>query len=279
MKTLLIPVDFSESTENVIRYAAAFSCDTHVDRIILLKSYYVSMYAQLLPSADFVQLSADDINAERAKVEANLKHLSRELFRKCLPTIKIDTALSDLPLVRAIHVVIAQEQPSLVLIGSDEIPYENDSYIGEQLIAIAKTSPVPVLIVPGHVHYQKIETALVPCDFGAISRLSALQNFRDPKKWLHPQLMVLNVAGKQKYQEDDKQLAAGLLSLLEGYEFKVYHSEDKDIVHGIFSFAREHDPQMIVALPGKYSFFYNLTHKSITKALALNARRPVLILK
>src|ERR1700735_4442396 len=133
MKTLLIPVDFSESTENVIKYAAGFSCDTHVDRIILLRSYYVSMYAQLLPSADFVQLSADDINAERAKVEANLKHLSSELYRKCMPTIKIETALSDLPLVRAIHNVIAQERPSMVLIGSDEIPYENDSYIGEQL--------------------------------------------------------------------------------------------------------------------------------------------------
>ena len=279
MKTLLIPVDFSESTENVIKYAAGFSCDTHVDRIILLKSYYVSMYAQLLPSADFVQLSADDINAERQKVETNLKHLSHELQRKCMPTIKIETALSDLPLVRAIHNIIAQEKPSLVLIGSDEIPYENDSYIGEQIIAIAKTSPVPVLIVPGHVHYQKIETALVPCDFGAISRLSALQNFRDPKKWLHPQLMVLNVEPKQKHKEHNEQLAAGLLSLLEGYEFKVHHSEDKDIVHGIFSFAKEHNPQVIVALPGKYSFFYNLTHRSITKALALNARRPVLILK
>jgi hypothetical protein len=279
MKTLLIPVDFSESTENVIKYAAGFSCDTHVDRIILLRSYYVSMYAQLLPSADFVQLSADDINAERQKVEANLKHLSHELYRKCMPTIKIETALSDQPLVRAIHNLIAQENPSIVLIGSDEVPYENDSYIGEQIIAIAKTSPVPVLIVPGHVQYQKIETALVPCDFGAISRLSALQNFRDPKKWLHPHLMVLNVDGKQKYKEDDKQLTDGLMRLLEGYDFKVYHSHDNDIVHGIFSFAREHNPQMIVALPGKYSFFYNLTHRNITKALALNAQRPVLILK
>jgi hypothetical protein len=278
MKTLLIPVDFSESTENLIKYAAGFSCDTHVERIILLRSYYVSMYAQLLPSADFVQLSADDINAERQKVEANLKHLSHELYRKCMPTIKIETALSDLPLVRAIHNVIADEKPSLVLIGSDEIPYENDSYVGEQIIAIAKTSPVPVMIVPGHVEYKKIETALVPCDFGAISRLSALQNFRDPKKWLHPQLMVLNVDAQQKHK-DDQHLAAGLVSLLEGYDFKVYHSEDKDVVHGIFSFAREHDPQMIIALPGKYSFFYNLTHRNITKALALNARRPVLILK
>ena len=64
MKTLLIPVDFSESTENVIAYAAGFSCDTHVDRIILLKSYYVSVYEELLPSADFVQMSAEEIDED-----------------------------------------------------------------------------------------------------------------------------------------------------------------------------------------------------------------------
>lgn len=277
MKTLLIPIDFSESTENIIKYAAGFSCDTHVDRIILLKSYYVSVYAQLLPSADFVQTSTEEINEEREKIEANLKQLSHELYRKCMPTIKIETILSDQPLVRAIHNVIAAEKPSMVMVGTDEVPYADDSYIAEQIIAIAKTSPVPVLIVPGHVQYKKIELAMVPCDFGATQRLGALQTIRDPKKWLHPHLMVLNVGAKSK--EDDKQLAAGLVNLLDGYDYNVYHSEDKDIVHGIFAFAREHEPQMIVALPGKYSFFYNLTHRSITKALALNARRPVLILK
>jgi|SRR6185503_8384575 len=277
MKTLLIPIDFSESTENIIKYAAGFSCDTHVNRIILLKSYYVSVYAQLLPSADFVQTSTEEINEEREKIEANLKQLSRELYRKCMPTIKIETTLSDQPLVRAIHNVIAAEKPSMVLVGTDEVPYADDSYIAEQIIAIAKTSPVPVLIVPGHVQYQKIESAMVPCDFGATQRLGALQTLRDPKKWLHPHLMVLNVGAKHK--QDDKQLAAGLVNLLDGYDYNIYHSEDKDIVHGIFAFAREHEPQMIVALPGKYSFFYNLTHRSITKALALNARRPVLILK
>ncbi|MFI5139030.1 MAG: hypothetical protein ACHQIM_14500, partial [Sphingobacteriales bacterium] len=137
----------------------------------------------------------------------------------------------------------------------------------------------PLLIVPNHIRYKKITEALVPCDFAAISRLSALKGFRDPKKWLHPKLMLLNVDPKQKHLKNDGQPAAGLVDLLEGYEYEVYYSEDKDIVHGILDFADKHDPQLIIALPGKYSFFYNLTHHSITKALALNANRSVLILK
>jgi len=160
MKTLLIPVDSSEATENVIKYAADFSCDTHVDRIILLKSYYVSVYAQLLPSADFVQLNAEDIDEERQKVVDDLKSLGQELVKKCNPSIKIKTAISELPLIRAIHQIIANEQPYVLMIGNDTSL--DDSYIAEQLIAIAKTSTVPVLIVPSTVKYKKIERTVVP---------------------------------------------------------------------------------------------------------------------
>ena len=100
------------------------------------------------------------------------------------------------------------------MIGSDNSPNENDSYIGEQLIAIAKTSSIPVYIIPCCVTYEKIEKALVPCDFDAISRLSALQGFRDPKKWLHPELMILNVDPKQKHPVNNEQPAAGLVDIV-----------------------------------------------------------------
>jgi nucleotide-binding universal stress UspA family protein len=277
MKTLLIPIDFSDVTENVLKYAADFACDANVERIILLKSFYVSVYAQILPSADFVQLNAQDIDEERQKVLANLKVLGHELLKECNPSIEIKTAISELPLIRAIHQLIADERPYMLMIGHDN--NFDEGYIGEQIISIGKTSPIPVLIVPSNVKYKKIQKALLPCDFSAISRLNALKVFRDPKKWLHPQLIVLNIDPKQKHKESDTQLAAGLVELLEGYEYKVHYSEDKDTVHGILDFANKHHVQLIIALPGKYSFFYSLTHRSITKALALNASQPVLILK
>jgi hypothetical protein len=189
----------------------------------------------------------------------------------------VQTAFSTEPLLRAIHNPVAEKQPNLVMVGSDESTHLDGSYLGEQLIAISKTSPVPVMVIPQGVKYKKIEQAVVPCDFGAISRLSALKDFHTRQRWVHPKLMVLNVA--PKHSADDKHIAANLLHMLDGYEYKVYYSDDKDTAHGIFAFARENNVQMIIALPGKYSFFYNLTHRSITKVLALNATRPVLILK
>jgi nucleotide-binding universal stress UspA family protein len=277
MKTLLIPVDFSDASENVLKYAADFSCDAHIEHIVVLKSFHISVYAELYPSADFVQLTTEEINEERQKVVADLKTLTKELLRKCNPLTKIKTVISDLPLVRAIHQSIEQEQPYMIMIGSDNDLA--DSYHGEQLIAIAKTSTIPVMIIPNHTHYKKIEKALVPCDIAAISKLGALKSFSDPTKFLHPQLLVLNVGPSKEHTTDRDQLSEELAEPLKDYEYKVYHAEDNDVERGILGFADKQHVQLIIALPGKYSFFYNLTHKNITKALALNSHRAVLILK
>ncbi len=278
MKTLLIPVDFSGTSSNVLKYAAEFSRDTAVERIILLNNYYLSIYEQLLPSADFVQVSADKINEERHNIDERLKSIGRNLEKKCGPSIKIETAISELPLIRAIHQMITREKPHMLVIGSDN--NMDESYIGEQVIPIAKTSNVPVLIVPACAKYKKIKSALVPCDFNAVSRLGLLKEIRSSNKWLcPPELLVLNVDPKQTYLAHTEENFHALKEMLESYQYQVYYSEDRDIVHGILDFASKHHAQLIIALPGNYSFFYNLTHHSITNAIELNANQPVLILK
>ena len=83
MKTLLIPIDFSDTSGNVIRYATDLVKDVPVERIILLKSYYTSMAAQLLPSIDYVQMSAEEISDERQKVESHVKFIAHKLLKKC----------------------------------------------------------------------------------------------------------------------------------------------------------------------------------------------------
>ncbi len=279
MKTLLLPVDSSGIPENALRYIAGFAADRNVERIILLKSAYVSVYAELLPSADFVQMSAEDIGDEREKAEQQLTALANKLTRFFTTPIPVIPAINELPLLQAIREVAAEEQPHMMVLGVDKTMFENDSHAAEQIIAIAKTSAVPVLIVPECARFEKIELALVPCDFAAMTQLEALQGIKDREKWLHPRLMVLNTNFKKQVSENDSVVNNGLAELLADYEYAVFQSEDKDIVNGILGFARAHHPQWIISLPGRYSFFYNLTHRSITNALALNATRPVLILK
>lgn len=277
MKTILIPVDFSDTNTNAIKYAADMGCDMPVKKIILLKSYYTSVYEQILPSPDFLLISADDIENERQKIEVQLKELMKKLKNRCHENIEIETVVSTEPIVRAIHNVVEDQHPDLMIVGGD-MGHEL-SMIGEQIIEIAKSSPVKVLIIPPDCSYQKIEQALVPCDLEAVARLGILKGLNTSHSWLNPKLMLLYVDPKKKHIGREAEFEASVKQLVNCYECKLHYSEDKNIVRGILNFATEQQVQLIIALPGKHSFFYNLTHSSITEALSLNARHPVLILK
>jgi len=280
MKTILIPVDFSDTSTNALKYATELIKDIPVEKIILLKSFYKSVYEQLLPSADFIQLSTEDIWLERNEVNEQLRSLTDSILKKCNPSIAIQTVISELPLLRAIHQLIAEKNPDLLIVGSDNcIVQLKESYIGQQVIGIAKTSPVPVLIVPADASYRKIERALVPCDFSAVSRLSLLQGKNNPIDWAHPKLMVLNIDPQLKHLSHENDHITSLKDQLAGYDFEIYYTGDEKVVDGILKFARANDVQLITALPGKYSFFYKFTHRSTTDALAKDSNHPILILK
>lgn len=280
MKTILIPVDFSQASENAIAYATQFVKDAPVSRIILLKSCYVSIYAQLLPSADYVQLCEDDIRAERETMQQQMDTISANLRREVGDKVKIEVAISDHALLRAISDITEQEKPDLIIAGSDHEDYDNQSYIGQQIIKIARTSTKSILVVPATYRYQPIMRVLLACDFKTILRSNALTALESRYNWLNAELLVLNVAKSGHAEDEQRQIVEeNLKALLKNYKFEIHYVQDDDILHGITSFAGQNDVQMIISLPGSHSFLYQLTHNSITEGLSENSNYPLLILK
>jgi nucleotide-binding universal stress UspA family protein len=279
MKTLLIPVDFSATSSNVLNYTLGLTKDIDVGRIILLKTFYKSYYEQIIPSADFVQISPEEIENERHIIDKQLNELTQQLKQQCRPSIKVEISTSEHPLLRSINDLIAEEKPDLLLLGSDGPNAAVESYIGQLIIPITKASAVPVLIIPAYVPYKSVTNTLIPCDFGKVSRLAVIQSLNSPLQWLHPELVILNIDPKQKHLTHEQENLDSLKSLLAGYDYKIHYAKDQDTVSGILNFAEEHEIRMITALPGKYSFFSMFTHASTTEALTLNAKHPVLILK
>jgi nucleotide-binding universal stress UspA family protein len=279
MKTILIPVDFSATSSNALDYTLGLIKDIDVGRIILLKTFYKSFYEQILPSADFVQISEEEIQNEKSRIDAQLNELTQQLKQECRPSVEVQIATSNMPLLRSVVDLIDEERPDLLILGSDGPDASEESYIGQLIIPITKASAVPVLIIPAHTKFKSISNTLIPCDFTKISRLAVIQSLNSPLQWLHPDFVILNIDPKQKYLSHEQENLDSLKPLLAGYDYKIYYAADRDTVTGILNFADEHEVQMITALPGKYSFFSTFTHTSTTEALTLNAKHPVLILK
>lgn len=282
MKTLLIPVDFTATSENAINVAAEWSKRYGYERIILLKSFYDFVFEGIVVAAEYSNFHQDNLNRERQAAVERLQQLCRRLAAATQPQVKVMTAVSEMPLLRAIMEVVRKEKPELIIVGSNNNAYSNEGAVAGSVIAIAKASPVRVLIVPAHYTYQPVEEALVPCDFNTLTVVDKVNSLRSAPQWSSIRLQVLNVDAKERYAHPDaafREQEERLHGYLKNFEYQLQYRNDKNVIAGIKAFIKEHPVQLIIALPGKHSFLYSLTHSSISEAIYRNARLPVLILK
>jgi len=240
MKKLLVLVDFSAPSVNAVAYAAGLAADKGFGEIVLMSNCFVPLFEQIVPSPDLVQVGEEEINRRMESLMKQLLELKSEIGKQLPPAISVGIAIGTKPLLRSVVEETTAESPSLVIIGTSRRAPGDDCSIGRQIIPLARVIPVPVLVVPPEARYEPIRSVLV--------------------------------AGATE-------TGTTLLPLLSELEVIQYDPPQKDVLKDVLQAAAQHRVQLIVALPRKHSFFYNLTHQNIMQGVVLNAAEPVLILK
>jgi nucleotide-binding universal stress UspA family protein len=281
MKKLLIPVDFSGPSDNAATFAADLANSRAYDEIILAANLYVPIFEQIIPSPDLLQVTTADIQQKKKQIREQLEALKQEIMNRLTRNSVVRFIISDLPLVRAILQQVRDENPALVIIGSNNYGATDDSMLGRQLIELAKVIPVPVLIVPPKSSYRVVDDILVAGEFKSLACMDPLKILGKMSQGRHPRLLLLNVdASRGNLLADVSSATKDAISdLLKGFDYTLYNLADKDILQGVLTFSDDKGVQLIIALPGRHSFLYHLTHQNIQHGILLNAQKPVLILK
>lgn len=279
MKTLLVPVDFSTTSDNTIRFAAAWCAQYEYKRVILLKTFYQNVFSDIVVAAEYGAVNQDFMQHHREEAGARLEAMSQTI-KATDATISVAISFSELPILRAVMEMIREENPEMVMLGSDH--NDSDSLIARNVIPIAKASPVRVMMVPAGFAYEPVKNALVPVNFKTIHELDKLSKLKASPTWAATRLMVLNVDPEEHYAHPDDQFREDeqhLHEYLKNFHHELYYRNDRDILQSIIGFTTTNEVQVIIALPGKRSFLYALTHKSISEAICRSAKVPVIILK
>ena len=282
MKTLLVPVDFTPTSENTVNFAAEWSRKYEYKRIILLKTFYDSMFENLIVSAGYSNINQDNVNRQREEGRQQLRDLCTTLSKKIDADVKVTTAISEAPLLRGIIQIIQDENPEMIMLGTDNYNYSSGSFIAGNVISIAKASPIRVLLVPVTDQYKPVEHALLPYNLNMVNDLERLKSLKTSPQWNNLKLHVLNFGSGNsslKKPEKLKEAEEKFDDLLRNFEHEIHFTPEKNVITAIANFTEDHNVQLIIALPGKHSFLYTLTHESISEAIYRNARLPVLILK
>lgn len=282
MKTYLVPIDFSAAGNHAADFAAALTHQTEVEHIVLLNAYYVSIYETMLPSADMVQVTEEQIEENAAERIRNLESLKKKLKKKVREGVKISTHLNRSHLLRAVVENVSAKNADLVILGSKGNSSRDDARVGSHVVRIAKACPVPVVVVPPMYGIEDIKNVVVACDFQKVTDAGPLGSFISLLNRRRFNPLVVNIDSKATGESDDAEKAAEKTALFEAlrpYHPKYFFVNNKDIINGILHFAHDHEAQMVIALPHKYSFLQSLLHTSISQQLLESAAVPVLLLK
>lgn len=282
MRTILIPVDATPTTENAVRYAVEWAKKYGYGRIILLKSSYESMFGQIAIGASYGLANEASLAHQETDAESLLGRL-RDIIAAVAPTLKMTAQISNLPLLRSVIALLKSDRSiGLVILGSDHEVISNESFVSANVIRIARASPVNVLIVPENHAYRPVKTILIPCDTKSIGDIDKLARLKSLLQQDQIRLMLLKVDTKAPSAEGDGERKAweeAVRRQLPKIPHSLFYVFDKQIIDGVLSFSATHGADLVIALPGKHSFLYYLANKSISEGIYRNADRAVLILK
>ncbi len=281
MKTYLVPIDFSKAGSHAADFAAALSHQTDVDHIILLNAYYVSVYETMLPNPDMVLVKEEEIEQNAADRLKKLEEFKAEMYKKVRPGVEISTHLNRSHLLRAVVENANSRGAGLVILGSRGNSSNDDAKIGSHVVRVSKASPVPVIVVPPAFQIQNINRVVVACDFSKVTEADSLDALKKLLSRKNFDLLVVNINTKANKDGNAEAIAkeTALYETLKQYSPKYYFINQADIINGILHFAAEHDAQLVIALPHKYSFLQSLLHNSVSQQLLESAVVPVLLLK
>jgi nucleotide-binding universal stress UspA family protein len=282
MKTYLIPVDFSETSIHAAEFAAQLSMQTHVEHLVLLHSYHVSIYESVLPTPDMIIPSEQEIAEHTHRKLNQLEHIRAKLHKLVREGVTIHVRISRSALVRAIIETTSKESVDLVILGSNGTNSDDISHVGSNVVNISKLSPVPVIVVPPACHYELIKKVVMACDFQKVKDTVPLESLKKLLSRHDVDLLVVNVDPAEKHKHaNPEQLAeeTALHGMLREYHPKYYYNSSANVINGIIKFADNHHSQLVIALPHKYSFFQSLLHTSVSQRLTLQSAVPVLLLK
>ncbi|MDQ1803175.1 universal stress protein [Chryseobacterium sp. CKR4-1] len=282
MRTILVPVDFTSTTENAVKLAAEWATQYQYTHIILLKTSQESEFDYLHIAEGHLLVNEENVNSLIKSTELLLSKLTGIITEKS-PEVTVLKTVSEWTLTRSINELL-KDQPSveLIVLGSDDQASSGNSFVSENIISIARTSPVKALIVPNGYTYSTIKNILIPCDINSITKLDRLFHHKSIIEQMDVRLMFLNI-NTRKGIDDNEDKKRDLEKYIHQYLTKIpstiHYYYDENIINGILTFASSNRTDLIIALPGRHSFLYYLASRSISEGIYQNVNQPVLILK
>ena len=265
MTTILVPVDFSETSKNAARFASDMAksiADAH------LVFYHV--FDPIAAGSDGTPL---DISVEDRKKIAMLaiNNVSAEIGNT---TEFSAVVVEGNSLVDKMVEYVRMEGSDLVVMGITGSGALDAILMGSNALKMVKQAAGAVLIIPPQASYKGIKKVAFATDFKDVKSSTPSRQIRSFLGLFKPELQIVHVSsdGVAVSSEEKEQLS----ELLAPFNGRVNIIRNDNFLDGLESFTQAENIDCIITVPRQHGFLESVFQPSHIRKLAYHTHIPIL---
>ena len=271
MRTILIPLDFSEASINAFRYGTSMAAQNN-SRVILLHVYKLDMAG----GYSVPYMHKDVIQKTEKRVMTQFQELMNELEEDVLGKINFNNIVCSGETVEEILRVSRVYHADHIVMGMRGENQMIRKILGGTSLSVINRASKPVLLIPYNTSYQPIQ------------HIAYATNFEEEDPRIIDQLLKLAKPYNAKVscvhirEQDEKQDIFKQEILMKAFEGDVsienidFLTLDYDnVVEGLNQFVKDRNVDVLVMLTHQRSIFSRLFTKSQTRQMAIESQVPL----
>lgn len=259
MNTVIVPVDFSETSLNAAKYAAQLLTGHYGVTMVLYHSYGKT--------------------SEAENATENLENLKADLMKDHIVKMEV-MAFEEDDFVDGLEKTARHRRADLIIMGITGKSAIAQVFFGSNTLKMAERKACPVLIVPENATFSPLKNVMLTSDFKSTVDTTPSVPIKDFLDAFKPQLHIVNV-DKDHYislTEDYEKEKQEMKQMFAEYKPEFYFMRLYDVDEAINLFAESRNIDLIIAIQKNHSFIDKLLNSSRTKKLSYHSKMPILVM-
>ncbi|MBL7934634.1 MAG: universal stress protein [Bacteroidia bacterium] len=272
MNTILVPIDFSETSDNALLYAVNIANVLSAD-IVLIHVNSIPVYNNEYNIVAYPINDSVEFSLEKLQEKADFLKKDNVL----LGSVSCYVETGELKTV--IESYISNKNIDLLIMGiTGHETKLGQVFIGSNAITVSRESKIPVFIIPKTCSYTEIKNIAYASEYDVhITEQTGLIQIKNIASMFNANLSVLHVIpDNHLIDEVESETDLFVEQKLENTNHKTFILSEDRASTALLDFIKMHDVDVIVLEQKKHSFMHNLLYPSTTREVAFNSPIPVL---
>ena len=259
MQTVIVPIDFSETSLNAARYA-----------VQLLSGHY---------GVNMILHHVYDKAGQAAEAAQKMEDLKIALREKGIVKIEILTEEGS-DFITELEKLARHRVADLIIMGITGRSAIGQTFIGSSTFKMVTKKVCPILIIPPEASYHEVKNVLLTSDFKNVMSSTPSVPIKKILKTFRPNFHIMNVDSEhyvaltETYQAEK----AKLKEMFSDFQPEFYFLGLHDVDEAISQFSHDKNVDLIIVVHKGQTLFSKLFIKSHTKKLIYHSSVPVLAL-